>query len=288
MENSKVSIIIPVYNGEKTLQQCLSSVLNQTYKNYEVIVVDNNSTDKTRDIIEELQAENEKLIYIFESYRGRASARNAGIKKADGEIIAITDSDCIVPKNWIEELVKPIIYENETATTGTEEDLIKNYWTKNIQRANSRFVKLRLKNNYASNIDAKNFAIKTSIIKKIMFDSNIKALEDFEFYLRLKRIAKIRFVPSIKVGHCHPSSLQELVRTNFQRAYWAKKIYDKHKKNLDLKNELMTDSISIKSFLLFPQRIIFQFFRKPIGEAYFTFVSEVAWRLGILWSVLKK
>ena len=51
MKNPKVSVTIPVYNGQRTLRHCLSSVLNQTYKNYEVIVVDNNSTDKTKEII---------------------------------------------------------------------------------------------------------------------------------------------------------------------------------------------------------------------------------------------
>ena len=61
LKDPKTSVIIPVYNGEKTLKQCLDSVLNQTYKNYEVIVVDNNSTDKTKEIIKDFQKKNEKV-----------------------------------------------------------------------------------------------------------------------------------------------------------------------------------------------------------------------------------
>jgi len=288
MEKPKVLVIIPVYNGEKTLRPCLSSVLNQTYENYEVIAIDNNSTDNTKDIIKEFQEKNKSLFYIFESSIGRSSARNAGIKKADGEIIAMTDSDCIVPDNWIEELIQPIIYENEFAVTGSEDDLVKNYWTKNIQKANSAFVKLGLNDNYASNVDTKNFAIKSALMKELMFDPNIKALEDFELYLRLKRIAKIRFLPFIKVGHRHPYSFCKLVTNNFQRAYWAKRIFDKHRKDLDLKNDIMLQSISFKNFLVFPLWMVFQFIKRPIGEAYFILVSEVSWRVGIIWSIIKK
>ena len=58
MKIPKISVIIPVYNGEKTLRQCLNSVLNQTYGNYEIIIVNNNSTDKTKEIIKEFQLKN--------------------------------------------------------------------------------------------------------------------------------------------------------------------------------------------------------------------------------------
>ena len=63
MQNPKVSVIIPVYNGERTLRHFLKSILDQTYKNYEVIVVDNNSTDKTKDIIKEFQTKDNKIKY---------------------------------------------------------------------------------------------------------------------------------------------------------------------------------------------------------------------------------
>lgn len=78
----KVSVIIPVYNGEKTLARCLNSVLNQTHSNYEVIVVDNNSTDKTKEIINKFKEEDSKIRYAFEPYRSRGAARNKGIETA--------------------------------------------------------------------------------------------------------------------------------------------------------------------------------------------------------------
>ena len=202
-----ISVIIPTYNAEKTLRQCIGAVLNQTYENYEVIIVDNDSTDKTKDIIKEFQKKNEKIRYLFEPKKGRGSARNAGIKYTNGVIIAMTDSDCIVPQNWLQELTKPIRDENESAVVGSEKEFISIYWTKYIQKANSEFVKRTVNGRYLSHVDTKNFAIKSSIAKGLMFDANMKALEDFEFYLRLKKIAKIRFYLFLFLQRANPSTI---------------------------------------------------------------------------------
>lgn len=88
MEEPKISVVIPVYNGAKTLRQCFESVLNQTYLNYDVIVVDNNSTDRTRQVIQEFQTKNSKIKYVYETYRSRGAARNAGINAA-GEKLSL-------------------------------------------------------------------------------------------------------------------------------------------------------------------------------------------------------
>lgn len=284
----KISVIIPAYNAEKTLRKCLLSVLKQDYKDYEIIVCNNNSTDKTGQIIKESQKNNKKIKPVFEKKKGRGPARNACIRKASGKIILMIDSDCIAPENWIKKMTQLIINGKESVTMSGEEDLIGNYWTKRIQKANSDFVRIGLKNGYAHNIDTKNFAIRSDIMKELMFDSQLKALEDFEFYLRLKKIAKIRFIEDARVGHCHPSSFKKLARTNFDRAYAAKIIFDKHKGSSDLKNEPMTQSLSLINFLMFPPWILFQFFKKPFKDAYFTLVADASWRLGIIWSGLNK
>ena len=139
MINPGISVVVPVYNGEKTLRQCLNSVLDQTYGDYEVVVVDDGSTDETRDIITDFQRKSEKVVYVLESRRGRALARNAGIREAKGDIIAMTDADCVVPKNWLQELTRLITHGNESAVVGSEEDIVGNYWTTHIQKANSDY-----------------------------------------------------------------------------------------------------------------------------------------------------
>ncbi len=282
-----VSVIIPVYNGERTLQKCLNSVLNQTYKNYEIIVVDNNSTDKTKDIIKEFQSKNKKVKYLFEPKRGRAIARNLGIRNVKSSIIVMTDADCIVPEDWIGELTKPIIHEKESVVRGVERDLIKNYWSKNIQKSNWKFLKRNIKGKYINDIDTKNFAIRSSLIKKLMFDSNLETLEDFDLYLRLKKITKIRFKPSVRVGHNHKSSFASVTKIYFDRAYWTRRIYRKYK-NSEIKNEAMFENISFRKFLLFPFWMAFQFIKKPIGEAFFLLISETSWRIGLLCGIINK
>ncbi len=281
-KNLKVSVIIPVYNSAKTLWQCLESVLGQNYDNYEVIVVDNNSTDDSKKIIKDLQKKTNKIKYVFEEKIGRGLAKNTGVTKAIGEIIVMTDADCVVPKNWIAELIKPILCENENIVMGSEKDIINNYWTKNYQKAND-FNRNKLKeNHYIKNLDTKNFAIKSSLLKKMMFDQNLNALVDFELYLRLKNEYKIRFLPEVMVNHYHRDSFSSYFKMQFERGYWASKIYKKHRYDKSIKKELLLRSISVKNFLLFPFWVFLQFLKKPPKEAFFVLISEIAWRAGLI------
>lgn len=288
MKTPKISVIIPVHNAEKTLRRCLSSVLRQSYSNYEIIAVDNNSRDGSKQIINELQQKNTRLRYVFEPQIGRGNSRNAGIKAAAGEIVAMTDSDCIVEADWLKQLTGPIIYENESAAVGFEEDALENYWTKNIQEAKEDFIKRTVKGAYTSNLDTKNFAIKSSIIKKLMFNPDLSALEDFDLYIRLEKNTKIRFLPLVRVRHFHPSSFKELVKNNFERGFCVQKIIRLHKDNPNFQNNCLKEHNSLKSFLLFPFWTIFQFTKRSPAKIYFLFIAEASWRLGVLWGLITK
>ena len=96
-----VTVIVPVRNGEQTIQSLLESLQKLDYNRnkVEVIVVDGNSTDKTQEIVKRYPV---KL--IVEKRKGLNVARNTGIKCSKGEIIAFTDSDCIVPPDWLRRL----------------------------------------------------------------------------------------------------------------------------------------------------------------------------------------
>jgi len=106
-----VSVVIPVLNGEKTLRNCLQSVINQDYEDYEIVVVNNNSQDNTAKIIDEFRARSNKIKIVFETKRTRGAARRKGELNSKGKIILMTDADCVVPKNWIREMIKPIVEE---------------------------------------------------------------------------------------------------------------------------------------------------------------------------------
>jgi len=282
------SVIIPVYNAQKTLKDCLESVLAQDFNDFEVIVIDNNSTDLSQKIIKEFERQNKRIKYIFEQKKGRGAARNAGLEIAAGEVIAMIDSDCIAPPDWLKEITKLIINGYENIVMGFEKDIINNFWTKNIQKANWNYICKYKRNNYASHLDTKNFAIKASIINQYKFDSNLGNMEDFDLYLRIKDNYKIRFVPSITINHYHKNSFISVIKINIDRGFWTYKIYRKHKSKKNILQNPMFESILIVNNILFPFWLVFQFFKKPIGQAFYITVAETSWRLGLLRAIIKK
>lgn len=102
----KVSVIIPVYNGEQYLRECLDSVLGQTLKNIEVLIVDDGSTDSTRNILKCYEAIDERVKPIYQANKGPATARNTALKKARGEYVAFIDAD-----DWVDRETYAIMYE---------------------------------------------------------------------------------------------------------------------------------------------------------------------------------
>lgn len=104
MENKKVSVIIPVYNGERTIRQCIESVLNQSYKNFEILVINDGSTDKTEVILRRFEPNNKVIIFNHHNC-GVSNARNIGIKNATGEYLSFVDADDYVENDFLQDLV---------------------------------------------------------------------------------------------------------------------------------------------------------------------------------------
>lgn len=113
-ENIKISVIIPVYNVEKYLKECVDSVLNQTYKNLEVILVDDGSADKSPIICDEYSKIDNRIRVIHKNNEGAAVARNYGMNLISGDYFIFLDSDDYwYYENFIEDIVK-ILVENQT------------------------------------------------------------------------------------------------------------------------------------------------------------------------------
>lgn len=105
--NTKVSIITPLYNSEKFLQNTIESVLNQTYRNWEWIIVDDCSTDSSKKIIEKYTCKDKRIKYfLLESNSGAAVARNFGLRNSKGRFIAYLDSDDLWDQEKLEEQVE--------------------------------------------------------------------------------------------------------------------------------------------------------------------------------------
>lgn len=109
----KVSVVIPAFNEEENIGDCLDSINKQTEKAYEIIVVDNNSADRTAEIAKEYGAH-----VVREDKKGIISARNRGFDEARGDIIVRTDADTIVPFNWISSIARHFEDDSVTRVAG--------------------------------------------------------------------------------------------------------------------------------------------------------------------------
>lgn len=100
-----VSVVVPIYNVENYLDKCLESIQNQTYRNIEVIMVDDGSTDRSGSIAKEFSQKDKRFLYCHQSNGGLSVARNSGIEASTGEYIAFIDSDDYIDSTFIEKLL---------------------------------------------------------------------------------------------------------------------------------------------------------------------------------------
>ena len=118
IEKDKISVIVPVYNVENYLVQCVESIINQTYKKLEIILVDDGSTDNSGKICDELQTKDERIKVIHKINGGLPDARNAGLDIATGEFLMFSDSDDFLFDNACEMMLNKIVTENADYVIG--------------------------------------------------------------------------------------------------------------------------------------------------------------------------
>ena len=109
MSNPKISIIVPVYNAENYLHRCVESLISQTYSNLEIILVDDGSTDRSREICMQFAENDKRIQYYYQNNAGAAVARNNGIDHATGEYLGFVDSDDYIDVDMYEVLINAII-----------------------------------------------------------------------------------------------------------------------------------------------------------------------------------
>ena len=197
----KISIIIRTKNEERWILKCLEQIKKQTFKEYEIILVDNNSTDKT---VEKANLAGVKKIFIINSFLP-GKALNLGIKKSLGEYIVCLSAHCIpTNKNWLKNLIKNFKIENNVAGVyGRQEPM---EFSKDSDKRDLFLVfgldkKIQVKDSFFHNA---NSMIKKSIWKKIKFDENISNIEDRLWGEKIIQSGyKIVYEPTASVFHHH-------------------------------------------------------------------------------------
>ncbi|MFC1653805.1 glycosyltransferase family 2 protein [Patescibacteria group bacterium] len=122
----KLSVIIPVFNEAGHISECLDSLINQTCKDFEIIVVDDGSTDDTKKQIDIFIKKDKRISMLSQKHKGPGAARNLAVKKAKGEILVFVDADMTFKNDFLKELTKPII-ERRSKGTFTTEEMVENW-----------------------------------------------------------------------------------------------------------------------------------------------------------------
>jgi GT2 family glycosyltransferase len=242
-----VTVVVPVCNGEETIQPLLESLQKLDYdrNKVEVIVVDGNSTDKTREIVKKYPV---KL--VIEKQKGLNLARNIGIKLGNGEIIAFTDSDCRVPTNWITKIVENFKDPRVSCVGGSAKalnnDFVSQYADNSIVRLMPFFKKreeLKEVKPFFRHPAGCNMAFRRKVAEEVgYFDEEIMyGFDEVEFADRICRAGyKMVLDPKVSVWHKHRSTFMDLLKQNFQYGKGSGLVFKKKK---------LTDSVSRWTFL---------------------------------------
>jgi glycosyltransferase involved in cell wall biosynthesis len=184
MEKNFISIVIPTYNRASFLKEAIDSVLSQTYRNFELIVVDDGSTDDTPKL---LSSYGEKIKVIKKANKGPSAARNRGIKAAKGGWIAFLDSDDVWKPGKLEKQVQFIKDNPEIKICQTEE-----IWIRNGKRVNPR-KKHEMHSGWIYEqclplciVSPSSVMIHRDVFEKVgLFDETMLACEDYDLWLRI-------------------------------------------------------------------------------------------------------
>jgi len=225
----KISVIIPVKNGERTISRCLEAIFSQTYKPYEVIVVDGRSTDKT---VEKAKLFPVKVVY--EDYGTVGGARQVGLENARGDYVAFTDADCIPERNWLENLVRGFEVDNGVLGVGGGiKNVGEGIWEKSITfimdtflgSANSVQGRLFKVKKFVRSISGCNSMYRRKVLLKVGgVNVTLSVNEDTELNRRLLKVGKLLYVPNAIVLHYQGRGLRGFAKRMYQFGFGRGKL----------------------------------------------------------------
>ena len=205
MEKEKISVIIPTYNRANLIKRSVESVLHQTYENIEVIVVDDGSTDNTKEVIDTIIDDRLKY-YTYKGNKGACHARNYGIKKATGSIISFHDSD---DEYLSDKLLKQYNNMQKCQTIGdfcgmkliVDDNEMFFPSDKDVETIKKRKNIVELKDLINGNfITCPSIMMRKALAERVMFDEKLPRLQDYDFILRVLEKTDISYTDEVLVN----------------------------------------------------------------------------------------
>ena len=213
-----ISVIMPVYNRKDVVMKAIESVLNQTYKNFELIVIDDASTDGTTQLLKELKHEKIKVVF-HEKNKYASGARNTGLKESKGEFIAYLDSDNLLDERYLAATVGAFLEFPDAGGIYSAQYRYETYDSKPFAVQFAPLNKSLLHNH--NFIDMNCFAHRRSVYENLGgFDETLKGADDWELILRISNYSKIYSVPFL-LSKCYvgvvENRVSDLVPTDMKK-----------------------------------------------------------------------
>lgn len=250
-----ISVVLPTYNGSKYIKQSIESIINQTYKEWELIVIDDCSTDDTNKIVQEYTLKDNRIkLYKNETNKRLPASLNTGFAKTSGEYLTWTSDDNIYKENAFEKMIEYFQLNSDVGFVFSNMTIIDE--NGNIKQKNS-YIPSSMEEIKYKNIVGASFMYKREVYKTIGdYDTSKFLIEDYDYWLRISRKFKIGFInDSLYFYRTHSGSLTE--SKNSQMLEAKIKLYEEelsNDKNLSkettalIYNELAIASLGIGNY----------------------------------------
>lgn len=272
-----VSVVIPAYNEEKVIRKTINSILESSYENMEIIVVNDGSIDRTSEVIKSAFADNPKIILLEKINGGKSSALNLGFKEAAGEIVVVIDADTVVSNDAISILINSFKEENVAAVSGNVKvGNVHNLLTKwqhieyvmgfNLERR--AFAEL----NCIPVVPGAIGAWRRDIVAKCGYYKEDTLAEDADMTLTLlKNGYKVKYAERAHAYTESPANVKSLLK---QRSRWAYGILQCLWKHKDM---LFNNNRKSLGFLVLPNMWLFQYVFQPLSP-----IADMVFILGLV------
>lgn len=281
----KISIIMPVYNKEKYLYKSIKSILNQTYENFELIIVNDGSTDNSSSICHKFEQEDSRIKIIDIENNGVSNARNIGIKNANGQYIQFIDADDYIDKYILEDLVNlsekyntdiiiTEIKKVDLKSNKSKEILLPFSGLKSIDDMMDNFAQVQKETGIYGCVSNK--FIRKSIIDEygLKFDKRLWLAEDLDFYLELyKYVTNVYFCNKAYYYYVQEAENSSTTSDKKHDYLQQAEIIIKEKEMLDYKNALNKNNLEVVNSII--TNFIMSYIHQQFNYKYHQFIKDL-------------